>query len=244
MRWRMGCFITGRGMFRLIAGTMGMRRIRVRRRGPCLRLAGATGRYRDAVGPAGATGAAGPQGPAGAQGAQGRGGATGAQGPAVVNLHGELCFDDELCFAGWGELWGVDLCFAWSMGTMGIRRGWRRIRGRCWRRRELLGLRGLPGLRVRLGLRGRLGRPGPQGAAGPPVTFLGGWLVGTSYGVGAGVSYGGSSYVALVANTGRAAGCESALLGCAGTGRGRGRCGFGWADGCDRVAGGSGSCGR
>jgi hypothetical protein len=56
---------------------------------------------------------------------------------------------------------------------------------------------------------GGLGATGPAGAAGavgpqgPPVSYLGGWLVGTAYGVGSVVGLGGSSYVALTANVGR-----------------------------------------
>ena len=51
-----------------------------------------------------------------------------------------------------------------------------------------------------MGATGATGAVGPQG---PPVSFLGGWLAGTSYGVGSVVGFGGSSYVALTANVGR-----------------------------------------
>jgi Collagen triple helix repeat (20 copies) len=44
---------------------------------------------------------------------------------------------------------------------------------------------------------------GVVGPQGPPVTYKGGWLVGTGYALGDVVGYGGGSYVALVGNTGR-----------------------------------------
>lgn len=65
------------------------------------------------------------------------------------------------------------------------------------------------------GSQGQLGAPGATGATGPtgepgaigpqgsPVAFQGQWLLGTPYEVGDAVSYGGSSYIALLANTGR-----------------------------------------
>ncbi|WP_433983377.1 hypothetical protein RBB78_18985 [Tunturiibacter empetritectus] len=53
------------------------------------------------------------------------------------------------------------------------------------------------------GATGPAGANGAVGPQGPPVSFVGGWLVGTSYPVGSAVSFGGSSYIALVANVGR-----------------------------------------
>ena len=53
------------------------------------------------------------------------------------------------------------------------------------------------------GIAGVQGLTGATGQHGPPISFTGQWLVNTSYPVGAAVSYAGSSYVALVANTGR-----------------------------------------
>ncbi len=50
-----------------------------------------------------------------------------------------------------------------------------------------------------LGLAGVSGPPGPQG---PPVKFAGLWNVGTSYQVGDAVSFGGSSYINIQADTG------------------------------------------
>ncbi len=62
---------------------------------------------------------------------------------------------------------------------------------------------GAPGAAGAQGATGATGATGAVGPQGPPVTFLGGWLVGTSYGVGSVVGFGGSSYVALTANVGR-----------------------------------------
>ncbi len=53
------------------------------------------------------------------------------------------------------------------------------------------------------GAAGATGATGPAGPQGPPASFQGTWLVGTSYAVGSVVGFGGSSYVALVANVGR-----------------------------------------
>jgi hypothetical protein len=68
------------------------------------------------------------------------------------------------------------------------------------------GLQGVPGAAGTNGATGATGPAGPTGATGatgPPVTFQGGWLIGTSYALGDAVSYGNSSYIALQANVGR-----------------------------------------
>ncbi len=53
------------------------------------------------------------------------------------------------------------------------------------------------------GVSGATGAVGPAGQQGPPASFQGTWLVGTSYGVGSVVGFGGSSYVAWTASVGR-----------------------------------------
>ena len=50
---------------------------------------------------------------------------------------------------------------------------------------------------------GATGATGATGAQGPPVNFAGEWLVAQAYSVGDAVSYGGASYIAIAANTGR-----------------------------------------
>jgi hypothetical protein len=53
------------------------------------------------------------------------------------------------------------------------------------------------------GAAGATGAVGPVGPQGPAASFLGTWLVGTSYTAGSVVGFGGTSYVALAANVGR-----------------------------------------
>jgi collagen type VII alpha len=62
------------------------------------------------------------------------------------------------------------------------------------------GAAGSQGIAGAAGVDGAVGAPGAQG---PPVGFAGGWLVSRSYVVGDAVSYGGGSYIAVVANLGR-----------------------------------------
>jgi len=134
-------------------------------------------------GPMGATGPAGPQGPAGAQGAQGVAGPQGLIGPAgVQGVPGPA-----------GP--------AGAMGATGAQgpAGAQGIPGPA----GPAGAMGATGAQGAAGAAGPPGLQGPSGPQGPPVSFMGGWLVGTSYGVGSAVSYGGTSYVALVANVGR-----------------------------------------
>src|SRR5258705_7111428 len=46
-----------------------------------------------------------------------------------------------------------------------------------------------------VGVAGATGATGPAGPQGPPVSFLGGWLVRTSYSVGSAVGFGGAGFV-------------------------------------------------
>ena len=75
--------------------------------------------------------------------------------------------------------------------------------GQCWSPRAL---------RVQPEPRGPRGRQAPREPTAlrarsaprdPPVTFRGGWLTSSTYAVGDTVGYGGGSYIALVANSGR-----------------------------------------
>jgi hypothetical protein len=74
----------------------------------------------------------------------------------------------------------------------------------------VIGLTGLQGIQGVIGLTGATGPQGIQGiqgiqgntgTAGPPITFMGAWSNVTTYTVGQGVSYLGSSYVALLGST-------------------------------------------
>ncbi len=65
------------------------------------------------------------------------------------------------------------------------------------------GATGATGTQGATGVAGSNGAQGPAGPQGPPVTFRGGWLTGTAYSIGDTVSYSGSGYIALVANSGR-----------------------------------------
>ena len=159
---------------------------------------GATG----SVGPAGLTGPAGPQGLTGATGAVGPQGLQGPQGPAVVNYTGNYVsvtsygVADAVSFGGSTY---VSLVAANHGNTPGLSPAY-------WAVLAAQGAAGATGLEGPQGIAGAAGVAGAVGAAGPqgpPVAFAGGWLVGTAYAVGDAVSYGGSSYIAAVANSGR-----------------------------------------
>ncbi len=164
-----------------------------------------------ATGTAGAQGSAGPAGPQGAAGAQGLAGvagvagpvgATGAQGPAVANYTGNYAsatnygLRDAVSFGGATY---ISLAAANVGNTPGASPA-------QWAVLAAQGPAGPVGSAGPVGPAGAAGPAGPAGAVGPqgpPVSFAGGWLVGTSYPVGSAVSYGGASYIALVANAGR-----------------------------------------
>jgi hypothetical protein len=99
-----------------------------------------------------------------------------------------------------------------------------------------------------VGAAGAQGSPGPIGPQGPPVAnFIGNYLSTTNYGLHDAVSFGGSTYVSLIAgNVGNTPDQSSAQWGGAGGTR---SCGGGWACGTCRDAGGNrcagsaGACG-
>ncbi len=158
-----------------------------------------------ATGPAGATGAqgaAGMQGVQGVVGATGPMGATGPQGPAVANYTGNYSsatnygFHDAVSYGG-------STYVSLVTGNVGNTPD---VSGAEW---AVLAAQGPAGPTGAIGARGPAGSAGVAGVAGamgpqgPPVSFVGGWLIGSTYGVGDAVSYGGSSYIALVGNVGR-----------------------------------------
>ncbi|MBB5344033.1 DNRLRE domain-containing protein [Tunturibacter empetritectus] len=159
---------------------------------------GATG----AQGPAGPQGLQGPAGVAGAAGTQGATGTTGPQGPPVANYTGNYvsstnyALHDAVSFNGSTY---VSLLAGNVGNTPSLSPG-------QWAVLAAQGVAGPAGATGPAGPTGAAGPAGANGAAGPqgpPVSFVGGWLVGSSYPVGSAVSYGGSSYIALVANVGR-----------------------------------------
>jgi hypothetical protein len=164
-----------------------------------------------ATGSPGATGPAGAQGPQGLQGAlglpgaagpQGPVGATGPQGPAVANYTGNYisttnyALHDAVSFNGSTYVSLVG-------GNVGNTPSLSPAQWAVLASQGPAGPVGATGSAGSPGAAGATGATGPAGPQGPPVSFLGGWLVGTSYSVGSVVGFGGSSYVALTANGGR-----------------------------------------
>jgi hypothetical protein len=157
------------------------------------------------IGPAGLTGTTGATGPAGSQGPVGPTGATGAigpQGPPVANYLGN--YQSTVNYAlhdavGWQGSTYVSLTDANHGNTPDQSQ-------QQWAVLAAQGPQGAPGVNGTpgpTGPTGPAGATGPVGPQGPPVSFRGEWLIGTPYDIGDAVGYGGSSYIALTANTGR-----------------------------------------
>jgi collagen type VII alpha len=158
-----------------------------------------------AAGLAGATGVAGPVGAMGAQGALGVAGPVGAvgpQGPAVVNYLGNYASSSN-----YGVADAVSYGGSTYVSLLGSNHGNTPDQSPAyWAVLVAQGLQGAVGATGPQGLPGPVGAAGVAGAMGPqgpPVAFAGGWLISQSYAVGAAVSYGGGSYIAIAANAGR-----------------------------------------
>ncbi len=161
-----------------------------------------------ANGATGATGAVGPQGPAGVQGPQGvagPAGATGAmgpQGPAVANYTGTYSasvnygLNDAVSYGG-------STYISMIPGNRGNTPDQSSAQWTVLVSRGAAGATGATGATGPTGPQGPVGATGLTGAQGPPVSFVGSWLVGRVYAVGETVSYGGSSYIGIAANSGR-----------------------------------------
>ena len=156
------------------------------------------------VGPQGPAGPVGLQGPAGAAGAAGPAGTTGPAGPqgaAGLTYQGaytagvSYALHDVVTFAGSSY---VSLAANNEANTPGVAPQWGVLAAQ-----GVAGPVGPAGPAGVAGAAGATGAAGPAGPQGPPASFLGSWLVGTSYAVGSVVGYKGSSYVALTANVGR-----------------------------------------
>ena len=159
---------------------------------------GATG----ATGAAGAQGLQGPAGPQGIPGVAGATGATGPQGPAVANYLGNYAsttnygLNDAVSFGG-------STYISLVAGNVGNTPGLSPVQWAVLVAQGVAGPQGIAGATGPAGPAGAAGAAGAVGPQGPPVTFQGGWLVGTGYSLGDVVGYGGSSYVALTGNVGR-----------------------------------------
>lgn len=154
------------------------------------------------AGATGAQGVAGPQGGQGATGMAGPAGATGAQGPAVANYTGNYSsgvkygLNDAVSYGGSTYV---------SMGA-GNRGNTPDGSPGMWAVLAARGAAGAPGANGAPGATGPSGGVGAAGATGlqgPPVSFTGGWSAGRAYAMGDAASYGGASYVAVAANSGR-----------------------------------------
>lgn len=150
-------------------------------------------------GPQGLTGPPGPQGVAGAMGATG---AMGPQGPPVANYTGNYssvnsyALNDAVSYAG-------STYISLVAGNKGNTPSLSPTQWAVLAAQGVAGPTGSAGATGAAGAAGPAGATGATGPQGPPVSFMGGWLVGTTYAMGSGVSYGGSSYVALVGSVGR-----------------------------------------
>lgn len=151
------------------------------------------------VGAAGATGPAGPQGPVGAPGAIG---ATGPQGPAVANYLGN--YQSALNYSLHDAVsWQGSTYVSLIAGNVGQTPDQSPVEWAVLAAQGQQGVAGLDGAPGAAGPAGTVGVAGQVGPQGPPVAFRGEWLIGTGYAVGDAVAYGGSSYIALSANSGR-----------------------------------------
>ena len=137
----------------------------------------------------------------GPQGDPGATGATGAQGPAVANYTGNYASTTNYGLhdaVSYGGSTYVSLAAGNHGNSPDLSPAW-------WAVLAAQGPAGPAGPTGPTGTAGPAGAAGAAGATGPqgpPVTFQGGWLVGTGYALGDVVGYGGSSYVALVGNAG------------------------------------------
>ncbi len=159
---------------------------------------GATG----AIGPAGATGPIGPQGVQGLQGATGNTGAVGPQGPPVVNYTGNYSSVTNYALND-GASYNGSTYVSLVSGNHGNTPDQSPSQWAVLVSKGDAGAIGVAGATGPQGPAGASGAMGATGLTGPPVTFIGGWLTTRSYLVGDAVSYGGGSYIALVANSGR-----------------------------------------
>jgi len=195
-----GVSFNGAGYVSLVANNHGNAPDQSPQQWALFAAAGASG----ATGPAGAigaTGVAGSVGPQGPSGPTGATGATGPQGPPVANYLGN--YQSSVNYA-------LDDAVSWQGSTYvsmiaGNHGNTPSLSASQWAVLAAQGATGAAGAAGPTGLTGATGPTGTTGAAGPqgpPIAFQGEWLIGTPYAVGDAVAYGGSSYIALLANAG------------------------------------------
>ena len=196
-----GVLYGGAGYVSLVAGNIGNAPDQSPGKWTLFAAAGATG----AAGAQGATGAQGAQGPQGVQGMPGPvgpTGATGPQGPAVANYMGNYVsgtnygLNDAVSYEG-------STYISLVAGNVGHTPSLSPVQWAVLAAQGVQGPAGATGATGPVGPAGATGATGATGAQGSPVSFRGGWLVGQSYGVGDAVSFGGTSYIALVASVGK-----------------------------------------
>ena len=164
-----------------------------------------------AAGSTGSQGVQGPVGPQGLQGVPGSQGATGAtgaigpvgpQGPAVANYTGEYVSSTNYGLHD-AVSYGGSTYVSLVAGNVGNAPGASPTYWAVLAAQGPQGPAGPAGAAGPQGLAGAAGATGATGPQGPPVSFMGTWVAGQTYGVGAAVGYGGTSYAALVGSVGR-----------------------------------------
>jgi hypothetical protein len=196
-----GVLYGGAGYVSLVAGNLGNTPDQSPGKWALFAAAGATG----ATGPQGATGAIGAQGSQGLQGVAGPvgpTGATGAQGPAVARYTGNYAATNNYALND-AVSYGGATYISLVAGNAGNTPSLSPTQWAVLAAQGIQGPAGATGVAGPAGPAGATGATGTTGAQGPAVSFRGGWLVGQSYVVGDAVSFGGASYVALVASVGR-----------------------------------------
>jgi hypothetical protein len=196
-----GVSYNGAGYVSLVASNQGNTPDQSPQQWAFFAAAGAAG----ATGPAGLTGPAGPVGPLGPQGlsgATGTPGSTGPQGPPVANYLGNYQSAANYALND-AVSWQGSTYISLSAGNQGNTPSLSPAQWAVLVAQGAAGAIGPAGPAGAAGAAGPAGAPGLVGPQGPPVTFQGGWLIGTSYAVGDVASYAGSGYVALTANAGR-----------------------------------------
>jgi collagen type VII alpha len=160
------------------------------------------------TGATGAGGAVGAQGLAGATGLQGATGSTGAVGATGLQGVAGLSFRGVYSAAtsyGVGEAvsYGGSSYLSLVGGNAGQTPGQSPAYWAVLAAQGYAGATGAVGVTGPVGLAGITGATGATGAQGAPVSFAGEWVTLQSYVVGSAVSYGGASYIATAANSGR-----------------------------------------
>jgi hypothetical protein len=196
-----GVLYGGAGYVSLVANNVGNTPDQSPGKWALFAAAGATGStgLQGATGP---TGAQGPQGVQGVMGPVGPIGATGAQGPAVANYTGNYVATNNYALND-AVSYGGATYISLVKGNVGNTPSLSPTQWAVLAAQGIQGATGATGVAGPAGPVGATGATGATGAQGAPVSFRGGWLVGQSYVVGDAVSYGGASYISLVANVGR-----------------------------------------